>query len=170
MRKAAFFIFYGLSSVVAPLVAAGLMKVQIGDYLLDWRGMYLVMLLLSVIPIIFTLFSHFPGDEIKQEDRLPFKTLLKDPVLWLLVLILTFGVVSELAVGGWLVNYLEKAYGWETVSASGMLSAFFLFFSFGRIFLGAVTDKIGYVLSLVIFSAISAICTFIAIFGGESVA
>lgn len=162
--------FYGLSSVVAPLIAAGLMKVQIGDYLLDWRGMYLVMLSLSIIPIIFAVFSQFPGDEIKQEDRLPFKTLLKDPVLWLMVLILSFGVVSELAVGGWLVNFLEKAYGWETVSASGMLSAFFLCFSFGRIFLGVVTDRIGYVLSLVIFSAVSAICTFIAIFGGESLA
>lgn len=162
--------FYGLSSVVAPLIAAGLMKVHIGDYLLDWRGMYLVMLLLSVIPIVLTLFSRFPGDDIKQEERLPFKTLLKDPVLWLMVLILTFGVVSELAVGGWLVNFLEKAYGWETISASGMLSAFFLCFSFARIILGAVTDKIGYVLSLVIFSSISAICTFIAIFGGEQVA
>src|SRR5690606_27873777 len=36
--------------------------------------------------------------------------------------------------------------------------------------LGIVTDKIGYVLSLIIFSAISAICTFIAIFGGEGTA
>lgn len=162
--------FYGLSSVVAPLIAAGLMQVQIGDYLLDWRGMYLIMLMTALIPILFTLISKFPGDDIKQEDRLPFKTLLKDPVLWFLVLILTFGVVSELAVGGWLVNFLEKAYRWETVSASGMLSAFFLCFSFARIVLGFVTDKIGYVLSLVIFSAISAICTFIAIFGGEGAA
>ena len=162
--------FYGLSSVVAPLIAAGLMKVHIGDYLLDWRGMYMVVLLFSFVPIIFTLISKFPGDDRKEEERLPFMVLVKDPVLWILVLILTFGVVSELAVGGWLVNFLEKAYGWETVSASGMLSAFFLCFSFARIVLGIVTDKIGYALSLVIFSAISAICTFIAIFGGEGVA
>lgn len=162
--------FYGLSSVVAPLIAAGLMKVHIGGFLLDWRGMYLVMLLLSLIPFLFAWASPYPGDETKPEDRPPFRTFLKDPVLWLLVLILTFGVVSELAVGGWLVNFLEKAYGWETVSASGMLSAFFLCFSFARIFLGALTDRIGYVLSLVIFSAVSAICTFVAIFGGESMA
>lgn len=162
--------FYGLSSVVAPLIAAGLMKVHIGDYLLDWRGMYLVVLLLSLIPIIFALISPLPGDDRKEEERLPFKVLLKDPVIWLLVLTLTFGVVSELAVGGWLVNFLEKAYDWETVSASGMLSAFFLCFALARIFLGVVTDKIGYALSLVLFSAISAVCTFIAVFGGESVA
>lgn len=162
--------FYGLSSVVAPLIAAGLMRVHIGDYLLDWRGMYLVMLLLSLIPVLMALITPMAGDDIKQEDRLPFKVLLRDPVIWLMVLILTFGVVSELAVGGWLVNFLEKAYGWDELSASGMLSAFFLCFTFARIFLGFITDKIGYVFSLVIFSAISAVCTFIAVFGGESVA
>jgi fucose permease len=162
--------FYGLSSVVAPLMAAGLMNVRIGGWLLDWRGMYLVVLLLSLIPLLLSLISPMPADNTDKEDRLPFKTLLKDPALWLLVLILTFGVVSELAVGGWLVNFLEKAYGWDTVSASGMLSAFFLCFTGARLLLGFVTDRIGYVLSLILFSAVSAVCTFIAVFGGEGAA
>ncbi|MNO12399.1 putative nitrate transporter NarT [compost metagenome] len=162
--------FYGLSSTVAPLIATGLMKVTINGYTLDWRGMYLFMLLLSVIPIIFALLSSFPGDDISEEDRVPLKALIKDPVIWLMVLVLSFGVVSEMAVGGWLVNFLEKAYEWDTVSASGMLSAFFLCFSLARLFLGALTDKIGFTLSLIIFSGTSAICTFIAIFGGEQLA
>lgn len=162
--------FYGLSSTVAPLIATGLMEVTINGYTLDWRGMYLIMLLLSVIPIVFALFSTFPGDDIEHEDRVPLKTMLKDPVLWLMVLVLTFGVVSELAVGGWLVNFLEKAYGWSTVSASGMLSAFFLCFALARLLLGPLTDKIGFTLSLIVFSGLSAACTFAAIFGGENVA
>lgn len=159
--------FYGLSSTVAPLIATGLMKVSIGDYTLDWRGMYLVMLMLSLIPIVFALFSRFPGDDVKQEDRVPLKQLLKDPVLWMMVLILSFGVVSELAVGGWLVNFLEKAYSWDTITASGMLSAFFLCFALARLILGPLTDKIGFTLSLIIFSGASAICTFAALIGGE---
>lgn len=162
--------FYGLSSTVAPLIATGLMKVTVNGYTLDWRGMYLVMLLLSILPIIVALFSKFPGDDISHEQRVPLKTLLKDPVLWLMVCILTFGVVSELAVGGWLVNFLEKAYSWDTVSASGMLSAFFLCFALARILLGPLTDKIGFILSLIIFSAFSALCTFGAIMGGEDAA
>jgi fucose permease len=162
--------FYGLSSTVAPLIATGLMQVTIAGHMLDWRGMYLVMLLLSVIPIVITLFSTFPGDDIAQEDRISMKVFLKDRVLWLLVLVLTFGVVSELAVGGWLVNFLEKAYGWDTVNASGMLSIFFLCFSLARILLGPLTDRIGFVLSLIIFSGFSAICTFAAILGGERAA
>ncbi|SFD78312.1 Fucose permease [Paenibacillus catalpae] len=162
--------FYGLSSTIAPLIATGLMKVTIGGHTLDWRGMYLAMLLLSVIPIVIAMFSSFPGDDISHEDRVPFKTLLKDKVLWLMICVLTFGVVSELAVGGWLVNFLEKAYDWDTVKASGMLSIFFLCFALARLLLGPLTDKIGFVLSLILFSGFSAICTFAAIAGGEQVA
>lgn len=128
------------------------------------------MLLLSIIPIVVALCSTFPGDEISHEDRISFKTLLKDRVLWLMVLVLTFGVVSELAVGGWLVNFLEKAYDWDTVTASGMLSIFFLCFALARLLLGPLTDRIGFVLSLIIFSGFSACCTFAAILGGEQVA
>lgn len=162
--------FYGLSSTVAPLLATGLMKLTVGGYTLDWRGMYLVVLLLSLIPILFTLPSSFPGDEIQPEERLPLKLLLRDPALWLMVLILSFGVVAELAVGGWLVNFLEKAYSWDTVTASSMLSAFFLCFALARLLLGTVTDRIGFTLSLIIFSGSSAVCTFSAIAGGEALA
>ncbi|ASR49955.1 MFS transporter [Paenibacillus kribbensis] len=162
--------FYGLSSTVAPLIATGLMEVTVNGYTLDWRGMYLVMLLLSILPIIFALFSTFPGDDIQHEERVPLKALLMDPVLWFMVLILSFGVVSELAVGGWLVNFLEKAYKWDTVTASGILSAFFLCFALARLLLGPFTDKIGFTLSLIIFSGFSAVCTFAAILGGERLA
>jgi fucose permease len=162
--------FYGLSSTVAPLLATGLMSATVFGVTLDWRGMYLVMLLLSVVPIVFALCGSFPGDELPHEDRIPLSLLLRDPVLWLMVLILTFGVVSELAVGGWLVNFLEKAYGWDAVAASGMLSAFFLCFALARLVLGPVTDRIGFNLSLIVFSGFSAICTFAAIGGGERLA
>lgn len=162
--------FYGISSTVAPLVATGLMKVSIAGHTLDWRGMYLVMLLVSLIPIVFAMRSKFPAEEQSLEQRVPFKALMRDRVLWLMVAILTFGVISELAVGGWLVNFLEKAYGWDTVGASGLLSAFFLCFTVARLALGALTDRIGFVMSLIIFAGFSALCTFLALMGGERLA
>lgn len=162
--------FYGLSSVFAPLIASGLMEVTINGTMLDWRGMYLVMLLLSLVPILFLAPGKFPGDDAGQEGHIPFRTFLKDPVLWMMVLILTFGVVSELAVGGWLVNFLEKAYEWNTVEASGLLSAFFLFFTGARLLLGPLTDKLGFTLSLIIFSFLSAVCTVLALVMGEKYA
>lgn len=162
--------FYGLSSTVAPMIASGLMSVSVFGYMLDWRGMYLLMLSLSVLPMIPAVLSKFPGDDLSHEERVPWQMLIRDPALWMIVLILTFGVVSELAVGGWLVNFLEKAYEWNSVSASGMLSAFFLCFSIARLVLGPLTDKIGFTLSLILFSGFSALCTFAAIVGGESMA
>lgn len=159
--------FYGLSSTVAPLIATGMMSVTVFGQTLDWRGMYLVLLSLSILPILSALLSSFPGDETALHERIPMRTLMRDPALWFMVAILTFGVVSELAVGGWLVNFLEKAYGWDTVTASGLLSAFFLCFALARLLLGPLTDRFGFVLSLAIFSAFSALCTFGAIIGGE---
>ncbi|WP_411343806.1 MFS transporter [Paenibacillus sp. WLX1005] len=162
--------FYGLSSTVAPLLATGVMSLAVFGHELDWRGMYLVMLALCILPILTALRSTFPGDDLPHEDRISLNMLLRDPALWMMVMILSSGVVSELAVGGWLVNFLEKAYAWDTVKASGMLSSFFLVFSLGRLLLGPLTDRIGFVLSLIIFSAFSAVCTFAALGGGESLA
>ncbi|MDQ6423440.1 MFS transporter [Paenibacillus sp. LHD-117] len=162
--------FYGLSSTVAPLIATGMMSVSVFGHTLDWRGMYLIMLSLSILPILSALLSTFPGEDPAHGERLPLRTLMRDPALWLMVMILTFGVVSELAVGGWLVNFLEKTYGWDTVTASGMLSAFFLCFALARLLLGPLTDKIGFILSLMLFSAFSALCTFGALAGGEGFA
>ncbi|WP_410770400.1 MFS transporter [Fontibacillus sp. BL9] len=159
--------FYGLSSIVAPMLATGLMTLTIGEHTLDWRGMYLVILLLSLIPMIPALLGRFPVKSVAEEDRIPVKSFMRDPVIWLLVAILSFGVISEMAVGGWLVNFLEKAYRWDTGTASGMLSAFFLCFTFARLVAGPITDKIGYTLSLIIFAGFTGICTFAAILAGE---
>nr|WP_310551287.1 MFS transporter [Paenibacillus sp. YX.27] len=159
--------FYGLSSTVAPMVASGMMTLHVGGRLLDWRDVYLIILLLSVLPMIPALAGKFPAHSNMPEDRIPLKTIMGDRVIWLLVAILSFGVISEMAVGGWLVNFLEKAYGWSGPSSSAMLSAFFLCFTLGRLLLGPVTDRIGFALSLILFSAVSGVLTFAAIFAGE---
>ncbi|MFC7679343.1 MFS transporter [Paenibacillus sp. GCM10028914] len=159
--------FYGLSSTVAPIVASSMMGWNLFGGELGWRGMYLVMLSLSLLPIIPSVLGKFPGDEQTAEDRIPLKHFFKDKVAWLIVAVLSFGVVSELAVGGWLVYYLEKAYGWSLDSASGMLSIFFLFFMLSRLFLGPITDKIGYTLSIMLLSAFSGICSLAAILIGQ---
>jgi MFS family permease len=159
--------FYGLSSIVAPLIAASMMGWGASGSVLGWRGMYVIILSLAVLPIIPSIWSKFPEDNHEPAERISYGMLLRDPIAWLIVAILSFGVVSELAVGSWLVNFLEKAYGWSTTSASGMLSLFFLFFTFARLFLGPITDRIGYTLSVMIFAALSGLCTIAAILIGD---
>ncbi|WP_378127286.1 MFS transporter [Cohnella boryungensis] len=159
--------FYGLSSAIAPIVASSMMGWSLFGGELGWRGMYLIMLSLSLLPIIPSLKARFPGDGETSAERMTLKSFSRDPAAWLIVAVLSFGVVSELAVGGWLVNYLEKAYGWSTDAASGMLSVFFVFFMAARLLLGPLTDKIGYTLSVMLLSAFSGICSFAAIAVGE---
>ncbi len=160
--------FYGLSSAVAPIIAASMMGWRPIGGELGWRGMYVIMLSLSLLPILPSLLAKFPGDGGEERgDRLTLKSVGKDPAAWLIVLVLSMGVVSELAVGGWLVNYLEKAYDWSTGAASRMLSIFFVFFMAARLFLGPITDKIGYTLSIILLSAFSGLCSLAAILIGE---
>lgn len=159
--------FYGLSSTFAPIIAASLMGVNVFGSALGWRGMYALMLALSVLPMLPALFARFTGNEEKPEDRLSLKAYSKDPVAWLIILVLSFGVISELAVGGWLVNFLEKAYGWSSDASARMLSAFFFCFMLARLVIGPVTDRIGYTKSLILLSACSGVCSIAAIVIGE---
>ncbi|CAM4264699.1 fucose permease [Paenibacillus endophyticus] len=160
--------FYGLSSTFAPIIAASLMGVEIFGSELGWRGMYMLMLALSILPMMPGLFARYKNEGEPAAERISLKEFARDKVAWLIVAVLSFGVVSELAVGGWLVNFLEKAYGWSNDSSSKMLSAFFFCFMLARLVLGPITDKIGYTMSLIILSAFSGICSVAAIIAGES--
>jgi MFS family permease len=159
--------FYGLSSTVAPTIAASIMGWNMFGDKIGWRGMYLLVLLLSLLPIVPSLLGKFPKETHEIEETTSYKSLIRDPVAWLIVAVLSFGVVSEIAVGSWLVQFLVKAYSWNIHDASQMLSMFFLFFMLARLFLGAVTDKIGFTLSIIIASAFSGICSLAAILTGE---
>ncbi|WP_084821773.1 sugar MFS transporter [Bacillus sp. SA1-12] len=160
--------FYGLSSTAAPIMATGLMGMHLFGGELGWRGMYVLMLSLCLIPMIPAIFSRFPEDHAKIEERIPLKVYIKDPAAWLIITILSLGVIAELSIAGWLVNFLEKSYQWSATSSSVMLSVFFLCFMLGRLLLGFVTDKIGFMTSLIIFSALAGLATILATLIGST--
>ena len=62
--------FYGISSTVAPMIASGLMTVTVFNYTLDWRGMYLAMLMLSVADDPGT-HEQVSGDDLSETERTP---------------------------------------------------------------------------------------------------
>lgn len=161
--------FYGLSSMVAPLIATKLMSSNLDGDVLGWRGMYLIVLLLSLIPIIPTLMGKFPKskDEESVGIRESFKEMIKDRKILLITFILSFGVTCEMTVGGWLVNYLEKAQGFSGEDASKILVGFFFFFMLARLVLGPIIDKLGFVKSLLIVSTFAGISIIIGVFLGK---
>lgn len=161
--------FYGLSSTAAPLMAAGLMGMTFfGGGELGWQGMYFFMLSLCIIPMIPAFFSTLPVDKTTTHERLPIKMFLRDRVAWFIIIILSFGVIVELSIAGWLVNFLERSFQWSSAAASGMLSIFFLCFMIGRLLLGFITDKIGFMISIIVFSGLAGIATILATLLGPS--
>lgn len=164
--------FYGLSSTGAPLAATFLMGWSFaGASPLGWQGMFVAMMALCLLPALPAAAAKFPKPANGGEDApSSWRDYAKDPIAWFIVVVLSLGVTAELAVGGWLVIYLEKMYGWTNARASGMLSAFFLCFMLARLLLGVVTDKLGYIRSIVLFSAFSGLCTSAAVLAGEPLA
>ncbi len=145
--------FYGLSSVLAPMLATFLMGVRTGTGTLGWRGMYAAVLLSLLVVVIPSSVTRFPSFADDGRARLSMREYLKKPVAWLIIAVLSFGVTGEMAMGGWLVNYLEKAHAMDTAAASGALSGFFVCFTLARLLFGPVIDRMGLVRSLVAASA-----------------
>ncbi|MBO3444403.1 hypothetical protein [Clostridium sp. CCUG 7971] len=91
--------------MVAPILSTKLMGINIINDPLGWRGMYLVVLIATLIPIIPAIFSKFP--EYKEQDQpMSIKSYIKNPTIWLIVLVLSFGVTCEMGVSIVVGNFL----------------------------------------------------------------
>lgn len=159
--------FYGASSIFAPLLSTGLMKARFGSQMLGWRYMYLIVLAWSIIPVIPALMGKLVRNT-ENTTVVGYKAFLKNPSSWLIMLILSFGVTCETGIGGWLANFVEKAYGYNESSAAFVLTAFFICFTLARLLLGPIIDKIGFVRSLLIFTAFSGIMIVAGVLFGKS--
>lgn len=159
--------FYGVGSAVGPVIAAGLMVTKINNTELGWRYMYLIVMALALIPIIPALLGKLGGradEPVKGEYR----NHLKSPAAWFIIIILAFGGFAEMGIGGWLVNYLEKSNDMPSTSAALVLTVFFTVFTFTRLVVGPLVDKIGCVKSMMLFCAFSAITLLLGILMGAS--
>jgi fucose permease len=160
--------FYGLSSMIAPLLSTSLIGLSFSSTTLGWRGMYLIVLSFSLIPILPAIFGTFPKQDNNNHERVPLKDFIRNPIAWLIVFILSFGVIAEMSIGGWLVNFLEKAYYFNSTTAAGVLSSFFFCFMLARLLLGPLIDRIGFVKSILISSCFSGILIIAAVLIGKS--
>ncbi len=158
--------FYGLGSMVAPLAATGVMRMNIGGPV-GWRGMYLFMLSLCLLPIVPALMGSLKRHEEDEKKKLSLKQYIRDPIAWLIVMVLSFGVTCEMNTGGWFVNFLEKTYGYTGPLAAARLSGFFLCFMLSRLLLGPIIDKVGLARSLAAVSLFAALSIIIGTLIGK---
>lgn len=162
--------FYGLSSMFAPLLSTSLMGLSISDALLGWRGMYLIMLSFSLIPILPAIMGRFASEDQDSQERVSMKDFIKNSTAWLILFILSFGVTAEMAIGGWLANFLEKSYSFSPASAASVLSGFFFCFMLARLLFGPLIDRIGFAKSILLASLFSGISIILAVLIGRPAA
>jgi fucose permease len=141
---------------MGPLISMKLMTAKFEDVTLGWRFMYLIILSWALLPLIPAMIGKYKGDS-ESHQRTNYREVLKNPIQWGVILMLSFSAITELGIGGWLVNYMEKANGLSPEKAALTLTAFFAVFTFSRLVLGPLTDKIGYVFSVLLFCVIGGV-------------
>ena len=158
--------FYGFGAVIGPK-SAGILT---GTFALNWRQVYLVMIIPVGLVFIFILITRFNGrtsdDPVEEhESRITFFSALKMPVVWLFCLTLGFMEVIEFGAANWGGLYLKDVYGLDPrVVGASFVSLFYVLFTVSRLFSGLAIEKIGYLRSL--FLAIG--CTILIYLAGFS--
>ena len=140
--------FYGAGAMIAPVVTIAVMGARFGGQLLGWRYMYMIVLAFAIVPVIPALIGRLNKRD-KSKKKTGYAALLKNPTLWLTMMVLAFGTICELGIGAWLVNFLEKAYEFSGEKAALQLTLFFLCFTITRLVLGPVIDRFGFINSLI---------------------
>ncbi|MDR1245774.1 MAG: MFS transporter [Clostridiales Family XIII bacterium] len=158
--------FYGLGSMIGPVLSARLMAATMENTTLGWRYMYLIILSFALIPLILGLIGRM-AERSGDRQKLRITAFLKKPWVWPIILGLSLSYVCEMGIGGWLVNFLEKAYAFESGDAAFILAAFFACFTAARLILGPLTDKVGFTRSMLIATSFSGLAIIIGVAAGR---
>jgi fucose permease len=159
--------FYGVGAVFSPVISTGLMAARFGGQLLGWRYMYLIILSCAIVPAIPALIGRLKKQDYNKK-KTGYAVILRKPTLWLTILILSLGVTAEMGAVAWLVNFLEKAYSYSSEQAALHLTLFFVCFTLARLVVGPLIDKIGFINSLVFFTALTGVLIVIGVLTGRA--
>ncbi len=158
--------FYGFSSIFAPLASTFLMQLQVGGMALGWRYTYLIVFALFAIPLFPAKKASLPFKS-AESDTSHFSDFLKNPVARLIILSLSLACCAEVGFTGWLINLAEKSYGFAANTAALFLTAYFVSFTVARLVIGPLTEKLGYVKSIRLFSFFACAIVFVGLLTGK---
>ena len=159
--------FFGAGATLSPILSTSLMTARFGDQLFGWRYVYIIILSFAILPAIPVVFGRLRKQE-RDKSSTGYAIMLKNPVLWLLVFILSFTLVCELGIAAWFVLFLEASYSFSTESAAFHLTLYFLCFTLGRLVLGPVIDRIGFINSLAFSTVLAGIMVIVGVLSGRT--
>ncbi|KAI5918749.1 MFS general substrate transporter [Camillea tinctor] len=151
---------YGAGAVISPLVATTL----ITKAHLPWYTFYYIMIGLAAIEIVTSVAAFWKETALKYRESLEKNSesangtlkeaLLKRPharVAWLCAFFLLGYVGIEVALGGWIVEFMLQARHGEEFASGMTATGFWLGLAVGRLVLGFVTPRIGEKLAITIY-------------------
>jgi fucose permease len=118
----------------------------------NWAGLFNLAGVLFMVTAIFTFFMKEPHVALSAE-KVKLKSVPNKGYLAIVALGVGFYVASELQTGNWLVYYLKTLYDFAEDQAGGISALFFGMFTIGRLLGGWIAEKMGYVRSVIVFSA-----------------
>lgn len=124
-----------------------------------WRGIYLIIGLMFAAAFLFTLFMKLPkmqvvGDKDAASRR---RDLFRHPLIYVFIIALAFQTLNEAMLGTWFVNYMRSTYSFDPSQAAVYASAYFLFFTVGRLLGGYIVFKLGSTRGLKVFMLLGAV-------------
>ncbi|RYP24979.1 hypothetical protein DL765_000207 [Monosporascus sp. GIB2] len=158
---------YGVGAVLSPLIATSMIT-KAG---LSWYTWYYIMIGMAAVEMISLTTSFWKADAQEYKDSLTkhsdsAKGSLKDAlfkkpaarVTWLCALFLLGYVGVEVALGGWIVEFMIQVRHGEAFASGMTATGFWLGITFGRVILGFITPRIGEKLAIAIYLVLTIGC------------
>ncbi|EMF09411.1 MFS transporter [Sphaerulina musiva SO2202] len=156
--------FYGLGATIAPLIATAM--ITRAD--LPWYYWYYCMIGFAVAELAISLYAFWEDTGAKFRERNARtsdetgsrlrEATMKMPaarITWLCAMFLLGYVGVEVALGGWIVEFMIKVRDAEKFAAGMSATGFWLGMTVGRVILGFVTPRIGEKLSIMLYLPIA---------------
>lgn len=151
---------YGLGATISPLIASAMVT----KANLEWYNFFYIMIGIVVVEFVVGMSAFWTAtgavyraklDYTDTEDRTTTRTVLREPITWLVALFLLGYVGSEVSLGGWIVTFMLEVRHAERFLAGLTVTLFWLGLTLGRVILGFITGRIGEKLAILVYLVLS---------------
>lgn len=136
---------FGLGAAIGPLLITALLNSQ-----QSWRIAYIIV---GVIQIIMTAsfaltlrrwqkFGDADTPETPQERDIPLADTIRQPLVWLSILLFAFAAGAELTIGQWVYTFFTQARGVDITTAGQWVSIYWASFTAGRVVFGFIANRL----------------------------
>ena len=138
--------FYGAGALLGPLVASGLLALQLG-----WHATYLAWLCLALAVLVGLWFAFKPRIQVEMAEQQTSEgqgqsligAILRLRGVWLAAFFLLFYVGTEVSLGNWGYSFLTLARSGPALFSAWVISGYWTGLTLGRAILANMIPRLG---------------------------